>query len=175
MYPWGHAAFAYLAFLALALLAHQRVSRAQLLAVLAASQLPDLIDKPLAWWVPVLPSGRSLGHSLLFAVPLVVAVGVVAHRAGRFGVAPAVAVGYLSHLLGDAYVEIYYWRVDELTYLLWPVLPPYPYDSPLSLSALLTGGVVTTELVAASLAALVGCAVFAAHFAVAPWWSQPRA
>jgi len=174
MYPWGHAAFAYLAFVALALLAHRRVSRAQLLAVLVASQLPDLIDKPLAWWVPILPSGRSLGHSLLFAVPLVVSVGVVAHRAGRFGVTPAVAVGYLCHLLGDTYVELYYWRVDELTYLLWPLLPPYPYDTALSLSELMASQIVTTELLVASLAGVVGCAVFAVHFAVAPWWSRPR-
>ncbi|ELZ24236.1 membrane-bound metal-dependent hydrolase [Halosimplex carlsbadense 2-9-1] len=171
MYPWGHAAFAYLLFVGLALLAHRRVSRAQLVAVLVASQLPDLIDKPLAWWVPLLPSGRSLGHSLLFALPLVATVGVLAHRIGRFGVAPAVAVGYLGHLLGDAYVEIYYWRVDELTYLFWPVLPPYPYDTPVPLSALVGNLTVTADLLAASLAALVGCTVFAVHFAVAPRWS----
>jgi len=174
MYPWGHAAFAYLLFVGLALLAHRRVSRAQLVAVLVASQLPDLIDKPLAWWVSLLPSGRSLGHSLLFALPLVVSVGVVAHRAGRFGVAPAVAAGYLSHLLGDAYVEIYYWRVDELTYLLWPLLPPYPYDAPIDPFALLGDPRVMTDLLAASVAAFVGCAVFAVHFAVAPWWSPSR-
>ncbi|QPV62852.1 metal-dependent hydrolase [Halosimplex litoreum] len=172
MYPWGHAAFAYLLFVGLALLAHRRVSRAQLIGVLVASQLPDLIDKPLAWWVPLLPSGRSLGHSLLFALPLIVTVGVVAHRAGHFGVAPAVAVGYLSHLLGDAYVEIYFWRVDELTYLLWPVLAPYPYDTPVDIFALLNA-VAIPDLIAASIAGIVGCAVFAVHFAVAPWWSSP--
>lgn len=34
---------------------------------LYATQLPDLIDKPLAWSVGILPTGRSLAHSLLTA------------------------------------------------------------------------------------------------------------
>ena len=41
-----------------------------MLALAIGTQLPDLIDKPLTYQFAVLPSGRSLGHSLFFAAVL---------------------------------------------------------------------------------------------------------
>jgi len=54
-------------------------------AVVLASVLPDLIDKPLAWEYGVFENGYAIGHSLFFAVPLAILVGMIAHarRHGR--------------------------------------------------------------------------------------------
>jgi hypothetical protein len=43
-------------------------SRALSFAVFVGSQFPDLVDKPLAQELVVIPSGRVFVHSLLFAV-----------------------------------------------------------------------------------------------------------
>jgi hypothetical protein len=87
------------------------------------TQLPDLIDKPLAWYVHVLPYGRSFAHSVLTGgvVLLVVAV-LLDRRAGR-ATAAAFAVGYLSHLVGDAYASVVTANWADLAFLVWPVLP----------------------------------------------------
>jgi len=179
MLPWTHAAFGYAVLLVVAggLVALDRrgpLSRAELLAVVAGTQLPDLVDKPLAWQFAVLPSGRSLAHSLLVAVPLCLAVVAVAWYRSHPEVGLAFAVGYATHLFGDVYVALYYWRVEEFTFLLWPVLAPYPYDEFVSYGALVAGIEVTTPLLAALGLAVLGGLVFLAHFLRAPWWVSPR-
>ena len=179
MFPWTHAAFGYALFLIVAgglvaLGVRGRISRTELLAVLAGTQLPDLVDKPLAWYFAVIPSGRSLAHSLVVAVPVCLAVLVVAWYRTHPEVGLAFAVGYASHLFGDVYVALYYWRVEELTFLLWPVLPPYPYDDFTGFGNFAAGVEVTTPLLAALALAAVGGLVFLGHFLRAPWWSPPR-
>ncbi|WP_324664302.1 metal-dependent hydrolase [Haloarcula sediminis] len=179
MFPWTHAAFGYALFVVVAgalvaLGVRGRISRAELLAAVAATQLPDLVDKPLAWYFAVIPSGRSLGHSLIVTVPLSLAVLAVARHRGHAEVGLAFAVGYASHLLGDSYVALYYWRVEEFTFLLWPVLPAYPYDDFAGLGALVDGVALTAPLLAALALAAVGGLVFLGHFLRAPWWSPPR-
>ena len=80
-----------------------RASRMELLAVLVGTQLPDIVDKPLAWWFTVLPSGRSptrcfwpcRSHSSSFW-----------WRGTAVGV--AFGVGCASHLAGDIYGAVYY-------------------------------------------------------------------
>ncbi|WP_121823392.1 metal-dependent hydrolase [Halostella salina] len=102
MWPWEHLAVGYLLFSPTVRLSAARTPTGVEAAVLAvATQLPDLIDKPLAWWLGVLPSGLSLGHSVFFAVPAVAAALALTSRAGVPGVGVAFGVGYLSHLLGD--------------------------------------------------------------------------
>ncbi|WP_284033485.1 metal-dependent hydrolase [Halobaculum lipolyticum] len=96
MLPWTHAAFGYLLLLAVVLLLGRRFSRAELLAVLVGTQLADVIDKPLAWWFDVVPSGRSLGHSLLFVVPLCAVVVAITWYRRHPEVGVAFGVGYLS-------------------------------------------------------------------------------
>jgi len=176
MFPWTHAAFGYALFVLLAgalvaLGLRGRLSKAELLAVVFATQLPDLVDKPLAWWFALIPSGRSLAHSLVLAVPLSLAVLAVARHRGHAEVGLAFAVGYASHLVGDVYVAVYYWRVEEFTFLLWPVLPAYPYDDYAGLGALAGGIELTTPLLSAVGLAVFAGLVFLVHFLRAPWWS----
>lgn len=109
MWPWEHALFAYLLYsLASHLVLRRPPDGPTALAVVVASQVPDLIDKPLAWQFGIFESGYALGHSVFFVVPLVVFAVVLARHAGRGPVGYGFAVGYLSHLVGDVipiYVE----------------------------------------------------------------------
>lgn len=130
MWPFGHFAVGYLAF-AVARLAWTdgRPADWTTLAVLiVATQLPDLVDKPLSFY-GVLPSGRSLGHSaLVFGV--VVGALVAARRGRPTERDAALAIGYGTHLAGDAYGALLAGRYDTARYLLWPVTRPviYPGD-----------------------------------------------
>lgn len=120
------------------------------LVVAVAALLPDVIDKPLAWQLSVLPGGRSLAHSLLFAVPAVLAVLLLARRLGAADAGVAFAVGYLAHLPADSFYAAITTgvRVDP-GYMLWPLLPVEPtptgsfverlVDLVLSFSALVAG------------------------------------
>lgn len=174
MLPWTHLAFGYVLFVAVVVVMRRSVSRAELLSLAVGTQFADVIDKPLFWWFGVLPSGRSLAHSLLFAIPLVVLVVVVARHYGRGELSPAFALGYASHLLGDTYIALWYQRTEELTFLLWPVLPPYPYDEFSGFLDFALQVELTTSLLAQSAVATLGLVVLLVHFARAPWWRRPR-
>ncbi|WP_254273442.1 metal-dependent hydrolase [Haloarcula marina] len=169
MYPWTHAAFGYLLLVVLAVLLWRRVSRLELAAVVVATQIPDVVDKPLAWWLTVLPSGRSLAHSLVLAVPLSVLVLAVAWRRAHPEIGLAFALGYASHLLGDTYDALYYWRVEEFTFLLWPFAPAYPYDPSENLFEVVRAIELTGSVALQLGLAAVGGLVFLAHFLYAPW------
>ncbi len=169
MFPWTHAAFGYALLLVLAVALSRRVSRAELLAVVVGTQLPDLVDKPLAWWFNVLPSGRSLAHSLVVAVPLLVLVLAVAWYRSHPAVGAAFALGYASHLLGDTYVELLYWRTEDLSFLLYPFLPAYPYDDGIGFGEFLSAIEVTTPLLLGLAVAVVAGLGFLVHFLRAPW------
>lgn len=128
MMPWGHAAVGYL----LHVLRTRRIGDhphqpMTLGVVFIGTQFPDLIDKPLAWTFRVLPSGRSLAHSLLTATVVLLAVRALARRFDKSEVTPAFAVGYLSHIVGDALKPLLHGRWDRLTYLGWPLLPAPDY------------------------------------------------
>lgn len=124
MWPWEHAAVAYIVYSLLArLLRWKRPAAVTALAVLLGSQVPDLIDKPLAWWLQILPSGRSLGHSLLFALPIVVTAVWIARLRRRVQVGVAFAVGYLLHLPGDALYPVLTGGRPETEFLLYPIVP----------------------------------------------------
>ncbi|MFB6164765.1 MAG: metal-dependent hydrolase [Haloarculaceae archaeon] len=128
MWPWEHAAVAYLAY---SLWCHGARRRpptdAGAVAVLLGSQFPDLVDKPLAWWVGVLPAGRSLAHSLLVALPLVVAVAAWTRWAGYRRVGGAFAVGYLSHLPADVFYPVLLGSDGPaVSFLLYPLVPVGP-------------------------------------------------
>ncbi|WP_336035093.1 metal-dependent hydrolase [Halobacterium yunchengense] len=124
MWPWEHVAVAYLAYSALTRALWGRSPDARGAVVVAvASVLPDLVDKPLAWWLAVLPSGRSLGHSLLVAVPLAAAVLLAGYARGERPVAVAFALGHLSHLAGDVAYPLVVDGELRAGFLLWPVVP----------------------------------------------------
>jgi ethanolamine transporter EutH len=131
MWPWAHAAVGYLLYVAYAHRQGLPLRGLPVLATLFGTQAPDLLDKPLAWTFAVLPAGRSLGHSLLFAVPLAVLCWyVVAGRFDRPAVALGAAVGYVSHLFADGLGAALAGRWADLSYLGWPVLalPEYELD-----------------------------------------------
>lgn len=129
MWPWGHAAVGYLLYASVTYLTDREVPGDVATVVLAiATQLPDLVDKPLAYSVQVLPEGRSLAHSVLFAVPLCVLAWRLARADEHW---QAFVVGYGSHLIADTYGALLAGQFSQASFLLWPVLPSpeYPTDS----------------------------------------------
>lgn len=143
MLPWGHAAVGYLLFTAyvryrdgggnpsrasgLAGSRHTgglagRPDGAAVLVLLAGTQFADLVDKPLGWYLGVLPGGRSLAHSLLVAGVVVAVVHWLAVRLGRPALGVAFAVGHLSHLAADALYPIVEGEWVDVYYLLWPIV-----------------------------------------------------
>jgi membrane-bound metal-dependent hydrolase YbcI (DUF457 family) len=122
MWPWEHLAFGYVLYSGAVRLGGRSVpGDAEILLLVLATQLPDLIDKPLSWGLNVLPSGLSLAHSLLFALPLVVLVLGTARWRGRISVGLAFAAGYGTHLAGDALYPYLVGRPLLPTFLLWPL------------------------------------------------------
>lgn len=124
MWPWEHVAVAYLAAsVASRYLWGEPPSRAPALAAVLAGIGPDLVDKLLSWWLALLPSGRSLAHSLVIGGPLVLLVLLVGWRLHRSPVAIAFAVGYLTHLVGDVAYPLVVKDELRIGFLFWPLIP----------------------------------------------------
>lgn len=128
MWPWGHLALGYLTYSLVCRARGTRPTPGPVAALLVGTQLADIVDKPLAYWAGVLPGGRTLAHSLLFAMPVVLLVVFVARRRGYGTHGTAFAVGYATHLVGDAAEPLLVGSYGELSFLLWPVLPTVVYD-----------------------------------------------
>lgn len=129
MLPWGHAAVGYLLYAAYVRYRNgdhgeHRVGPAGLpvLALAVGTQFPDVVDKPLGWYLGALPGGRSLAHSLLVAAVVLGAVHWAAtrHDAPELGV--GFAVGHLSHLAADALYPVLAREWVDVAYLLWPLV-----------------------------------------------------
>ncbi len=139
MWPWGHLAVGYLCYVAATgLRDDSEQTFATLTAVAIGTQFPDLVDKPLAWSLGVLPSGRSFAHSLVTFTLVVSLLYLVGRRLHRREPVVAFAIGYLSHCLVDLGPGVAFGllrgdpsQLKWTTYLLWPILPspPYPHDS----------------------------------------------
>lgn len=128
MWPLGHAAVAYLCYSVL--VRARKIGPPDglvALVVLFGSQVPDLVDKPLAWYLGVLPTGRTLGHSLLVIGPLAVAVYLLAARYSRPEYGIAFGVGAVSHVLVDALPAV--WGGADPASLLWPLVAVESYDN----------------------------------------------
>lgn len=128
MDPLSHFYAAFIPVVAYWLLRYRRFPRGTtILVVFLATQFPDLVDKPLAWGLGVLPSGRMIAHSLVVAVPISVSVAVYAHRIGRQREGWVFVFGYLAHLIGDFY-PILYLGTDYYFFpnLFWPLLAANP-------------------------------------------------
>jgi len=131
MWPWGHVAVGYLVFLAYGGLTGLDWRENHLLpatVAVLATQVPDVVDKPLAWWFHALPSGRSLGHSLFAVVCVSLAFWYVTRRYDREALAIPFSLGYLSHLFADGYGQLFagHWR--RVSYFFYPFTsaPTYP-------------------------------------------------
>lgn len=120
MLPWAHAAFGYLCYHGYTARTGSRPSGVAALAVVFGTQFPDLVDKPLAWTFDVLPSGRSLGHSV-FALVLVCGLLYLAFEETRRRELLAFALGYASHLLGDGLHALWEREFVQFGYLFWPL------------------------------------------------------
>lgn len=132
MQPTTHALVALVPVVVYYLLRYREMpSGAIVLTALLAGLFADIIDKPLAWTLGIIPSGRMLAHSLLVTIPLVALVLVAAHRADKLGYGVVFAWGHLSHIAGDFYPILlkgrnYYFYSN----LFWPVMEPNPGREP---------------------------------------------
>ena len=124
MWPFGHASAAYLLY-AMSTRSRRDEPPDNTAAVVVgvAALLPDLIDKPLAWYLGVLPGGRTLAHSLFLLVPLSALVFLLARRRGVGEYAIAFTVGVISHTVLDA-LPILWEPTTPWEGLFWPLLSP---------------------------------------------------
>lgn len=138
MWPWGHLAVGYLVYAGLVWYRERRApGDVAALSLALGTQAPDLVDKPLGWYLGVLPGGRALAHSV-FAVVFVVGVVLAERRArGPVGVWGAFATGYVSHVAADTLYPLTRGAFGELSFLAWPVLPVPVEGGPVGLLPLL--------------------------------------
>ena len=159
MLPWGHAAVGYLCYRLYTFLKHRRPPMGVTVVALAiGTQFPDLIDKPLAWTLGILPSGRSLAHSLLV-------LGVVGgflywvsqKRSARTKTALfAFGFGWTSHLFADAY-GLLLGQQTCVNYLVWPLAAcPYEESGRSIIEFLLATELTTGTLIGLSLTTIAG-------------------
>lgn len=127
MWPWGHAATGYLSYLIITRRS-PRLPLALFLALGIGTQFPDLIDKPLAWTVSLLPTGRTLAHSLLTFTALALLSETLTSPRRRL-MTRAFLVGYAAHILGDAIQPLLTGEITKLTWLFWPVFPSPTYET----------------------------------------------
>lgn len=123
MWPWGHLAVGYLLYSPLRRLTTPGVPTGREVLVLAiATQIPDLVDKPLAWGLGVFPSGYAVAHSIFVAGPLGLVALVVAARVDRPTYGLAYLVGHWSHLAGDVVVALALDNPYSISRVLWPLI-----------------------------------------------------
>lgn len=136
MWPWGHLAVGYVCFVVLCRQTELEQSAPTLLLLAVGTQFPDLVDKPLAWTIGVLPSGRSLAHSLLVIGLLLGILRRLVPDDDR-ALVTAFGIGAISHALSDlgpdVVIGLLQGNLNQLqwtTFLVWPLLPspPYPHD-----------------------------------------------
>lgn len=131
MWPWEHIAFSYLGYSGLSHASgNGSPGHWATIITVVASLLPDIVDKPLAWGIGVLPAGRSLGHSLLVAIPVILVIYAVSWRLKRGPIATPLAVGYLSHLAGDVIYPLVVKREFRAGFLFWPLRPAESDNGP---------------------------------------------
>lgn len=128
MYPWGHLAVGYLCYSLGVRLWNQRPPAGVAMVPLAiGTQFPDLVDKPLSWTFDILPSGRSLGHSILVALVIALTLWYAGRKFDRRTEAVAFFSGYLLHIIADMSPFVVSGEWKKLGSVLWPLVPAYQY------------------------------------------------
>lgn len=116
---------AFLPVLAYVLVRDRGLPSARLVAIVFVGSLfPDLIDKPLAYELSLIPSGRVFMHSLPFAIPLMAIVGVYGWKTNRLRASGVFAFAYSSHLAVDNHEEYMEAGSQIPSDLFWPFLSP---------------------------------------------------
>jgi len=124
MFPIEHVLVAIVPVLAYVCLRDRRLPSLRLLGVVfVGSQLPDLVDKPLAHQFHLLPSGRVFVHSLPIAIPIICVVGWYGWRTDRPRAVGAFAFAYLSHIVADNHRALLLPDPAVSADLLWPFRP----------------------------------------------------
>jgi len=154
MFPLGHVSVGYLLYAVRCRRLGAPPGPGPTRAVVVCSLLPDFVDKPLAWGLAALPTGQSLGHSLLVLVPVCLAAVVVSRRRGHGEYGVAVSLGALSHPLLDA-LPVLWGGETRFGFLLWPYWSVEPYESDAPTLADLSAVVVGTPSVLLELLLLV--------------------
>lgn len=163
MLPVVHLVVGYLCYAGYTRVTRGRVpDEAPALVAIIGAALPDLLDKPL-WIAGVVEVGRTIGHSLLFGVPLMIVVWLVARNRRREPFGIAFAIGYASHLVTDIPWHVISGEYHELGFLLWPITPMPAYTGTKPLASV--GDVVITTLWIEAVILVVGGAV---------WWRDGR-
>lgn len=109
----------------------RRLPSLELTAVtFVGSQFPDLIDKPLALQLHVIPTGRVFMHSLPFAIPVALVVILYSWKTDRLRGGGAFVFAYASHIVTDNSQTLAAGEVSND--LLWPFVsatprPPIPF------------------------------------------------
>ncbi|SEV90743.1 metal-dependent hydrolase [Halobacterium jilantaiense] len=124
MWPWEHVAVGYLAYSACSRLVWgEPPSTRGALVVGVAAVAPDLVDKPLAWILDVLPAGKSLAHSLFALLPLAAVATALGVRRGSLRGTAAFVVGWAGHLAGDVLYPLAVRGDLRAGFLFWPLVP----------------------------------------------------
>jgi len=88
------------------------------------SQFPDIIDKPLALELGLLPTGRVGIHSLPIAIPIWTLAVLYGWQTNRVRAGVAFTIAYASHLVADNYAALAVGRIPSD--LFWPFSQPVP-------------------------------------------------
>lgn len=157
MWPWEHLAVGYLCYsLAARGLGRDPPTDVEVAVLAVATQLPDLVDKPLSWEFGVFPTGHAVAHSALVAVPVGAAVLAVARRRGRLRTGIAFEVGHWSHLAADVLDPLRAGGTPVVSRVLWPVVKGAGYGTDYGLAR----GVVYIERFLSGLATADPAGVF---------------
>jgi hypothetical protein len=142
---------------------------AAVLALAVGTQFPDLVDKPLAWYLGVLPSGRSLGHSIFTTIILLAVVHWVATRYQRRELSIAFAVGQLSHLAADSVYPLFEGDWTAVGFVLWPVLSQQGADTDKTILEVLIESSLSLTGLVELLLVIVATALWVSHRAPGLW------
>ncbi|WP_224335602.1 metal-dependent hydrolase [Haloprofundus halobius] len=121
MWPWEHLAFGYVLYSLFRHASGGKPTGPEVFVLAAATQFPDLVDKPLSWTFGVMPTGYGLAHSI-FLVPVFAAAALlVARQLGDRTLGVAFVAGQLSHLAGDVVYPLVGGDALSFDPLLWPL------------------------------------------------------
>lgn len=131
VFPHGHLAVGYLMVSGvIRVTSGKPPDRKMVVLVVLGTQLPDLIDKPLAVLLGgAVATGRTVGHSVLVSVPVLLCLAFIFRDERRRLVHMAVfAIGYLVHPFVDASIFLVQGTVTqdiiEISFVVWPVILP---------------------------------------------------